>query len=56
MTADFKQLDATLRYKSGKNTLLIYATFKNNGNAENRYECPMHPSELEKDAENVKYG
>ena len=48
--ADFKQLDATLKYKSGKNTLLIYATFKNNGNAENRYECPMHPSELEKDA------
>lgn len=47
---DFKQLVATLKFKNGPNTLLIYATFKNDGNAENRYECSMHPSELEKDA------
>ncbi|HQP02844.1 MAG TPA: heavy metal-binding domain-containing protein [Bacteroidia bacterium] len=48
--ADFKQLVATLKFKSGTNTLIIYATFKNDGNAENRYACSMHPSELEKDA------
>ena len=49
-TADFKQLVATLKFKSGTNILIIYATFKNDGNAENRYACSMHPSELEKDA------
>lgn len=47
---DFKKINTTLRYKNGSNVLLIYITFKNNGSSENRYECPMHPSELLKDA------
>lgn len=47
---DFKQINTTLRFKSGANTLLIYAKFKNNGSSENKYECSMHPSELLKDA------
>ncbi|MFN8284149.1 MAG: heavy metal-binding domain-containing protein [Chitinophagales bacterium] len=47
---DFKQINTTLRFKSGANTLLIYAKFKNKGSSENKYECSMHPSELLKDA------
>ncbi|MBK9793977.1 MAG: hypothetical protein IPP60_13020 [Sphingobacteriales bacterium] len=48
--SDFKQIVATLRFKNGTNLLLITATFKNIGSSENKYECAMHPSELEKDA------
>lgn len=52
--SDFKQIVATLRFKNGTNLLLITATFKNIGSSENKYECAMHPSELEKMQENAQ--
>ena len=45
---DFKQIVATLHVKSTTQDLIITATFDGKGISENIYECPMHPSEMEK--------
>jgi hypothetical protein len=45
----FSKLVATLRLKKSPQDLIITATFDGKGTEENRFECPMHPSEMAKE-------
>ena len=46
--SDFKQIIAKIRFKDGTQDLVITAKFNGKGVTEAMYECPMHPSEMDK--------